>query len=155
MQKLLKHWPWLLAIGVIFAIVATILGVSIYGFTPKTAAGETTAATGWLLAFWSMVTGGTAFSIPALIAFIRKLLPASWTVGTADSRVSQAIDAAQIAAYMFLLSKSKSADETAALLAAGRASCDALRDGLFPMPAAEAALFEVAKMKQAGSFQSN
>ena len=88
---------------------------------------------GWFTTLWTLIGGGTAFSLPALIALIQKWIP---SLGTAtDARVGQVIDAAQIGAYLFLLGKAKSPEETSALLTAGRASCDALRDGLFPVPA--------------------
>jgi hypothetical protein len=134
-QKLLKYWPWCLVIAVILGLGAWGVNASIK--QTVSAHGEEMVGNGWFTTFWGLLSGGAAFSIPALIALVKKLLP-MFGVGagvSSDPRINQVIDAAQIGSYLFLLSKAKSAEESQALTTAGRASFDSLRDGLFPLTA--------------------
>lgn len=126
-----KFKLWLLVPAGVCVAGALFIGGSL-GVTQLKVGGVESVGSGWFTTLWTLIGGGTAFSLPALVALIRKWIP---SFGTAtDARVGQVIDAAQIGAYLFLLGKAKSAEETSALLTAGRASCDALRDGLFPLP---------------------
>lgn len=125
-----RYKRWLLVPAGLCVLGAIFVGCSL-GVTRVKVGSVDAVGSGWFTALWTLIGGGTAFSLPALIALIKKQLP-SFGIAT-EARVEQVIDAAQIGAYLFLLGKAKSSAETAALLTAGRASCDALRDGLFPL----------------------
>lgn len=128
MDKLKKLSPWSTALAVICGLIAAGLHFSI----TKTQAVSGPVAQTYFDAFWAAVSGGAAFSIPGAISLVSGWIK-KFPQFSGDKRITAALDTAQIGAYLFLLDKAKSPEESASLLAAGRASCDSLRDGLFPL----------------------
>jgi len=118
--------------GVIALFASTFLGVSIWGgATPHAPGGGTEAGVQWIVGFFTTLLGGAGLTLPGVIAFIKaKVLP---LLGTrVDPRIGSVLDVGQIGAYLYLLDKAKTPEERAALITAGRATCDGLKDSLFP-----------------------
>jgi hypothetical protein len=135
MTKLQKAGMWLTGI---FGAIAGIAAIKYSGPSPVSAP-VGGISLDWLSTALTALGLGGFTSLPVLIPklvdlfkrFVLPLLPA----GVGGAKIGGVIDGAQIAAYLLLISKAKTDDERAALLIAGRASCDAFRDELFPVPA--------------------